>query len=76
MEGWVAGLTPPLEVLVYYRKEPFRLIQGLLWKSHADARKNTSAFMAKFKDGILTHPFSKESLEYVERAEPANFATK
>ncbi|MFZ6721410.1 hypothetical protein ACO0LK_14745 [Undibacterium sp. Ji49W] len=76
IEGWVPGLTPPLEMFVYCRKTPFRLIQGLFWKPHHNARKNTQAFMAKFKDGILGHPFGKQCLQYVERAEPVNFVSQ
>lgn len=33
IEGWVPGLDVPLEVFVYYRKDPFRLFQGFLWKA-------------------------------------------
>jgi hypothetical protein len=73
VEGWVPGLAPPLELLVYYRRGRFRLIRGLLWKSHPYARKDTHAFMAEFKKGILGHPFGATCLEYIERAEPIQF---
>ena len=73
VEGWVPGLAPPLEMFVYYRKTAFRLIRGLLWKSHPYARKDTHAFMAEFKNGILGHPFGATCLEYLDHAEPVQF---
>lgn len=74
VEGWVLGLAPQLELFVYCRKEPFRLIRGFIWKSHPNARKDIPAFMADFKNGILSQPFGQQCLEYVERAEPAHFS--
>lgn len=74
VEGWVPDLSPPLEMFVYYRKEPFRLLQGFFWKSHPDARRDPHAFMAEFKRGMLSHPFGPECLDYVERADPARVA--
>ncbi|MFZ6871369.1 hypothetical protein ACO0LF_04795 [Undibacterium sp. Di27W] len=75
VEGWNPGLTPQLEMFVYCRKEPFKLIRGFFWKPHPDARKNAQVFMGHFKDGILSHPFGQKSIEYVERAEPIQFVS-
>jgi hypothetical protein len=76
IEGWVPSVAPQLEMMVYYRKDPFRLLQGLFWKPHPDARKDTRAFMQEFKNGILYHPFGKAGLEYLERAEPVNYVVR
>ena len=73
IEGWVASFAPQLEMLVYYRKEPFRLIKGFFWKPHPTARKNAKSFMAEFKNGIFGHPFGQQSLEYIERAEQVSY---
>jgi len=70
IEGWVPDLAAPLELLVYYRTEPFRLIQGFMWKNHPQARKDSRAFMTEFKRGILRQPFGQECMEYIECAEP------
>lgn len=70
IEGWVPGLDEPLELFVYYRKNPFRLVQGFLWKNHPQARGNSSAFAVEFRNGILMQPFGEACLQYVERAEP------
>ena len=71
VEGWVPELSEPLEMFVYYRQEPFRLIQGFFWKSHPEARKDPQSFMAEFKRGMLIHPFGRECLDYVDHADPA-----
>lgn len=69
IEGWVPGLDVPLEVFVYYRTEPFRLIRGFLWKAHAQARKDGPSFMGEFKRGILAQPFGQQSMECIDNAE-------
>jgi len=56
IEGWVPGLAPPVELLVYYLRGPFRLIKGFIWKSHPQARKDPRAFTAEFRRGILLQP--------------------
>jgi len=73
IEGWVPDLAPPLELLVYYRTGPFRLIQGFMWKNHPQARKDGRAFMTEFKRGILLQPFGQQCMEYIERAEPVSY---
>ncbi|NKA72563.1 hypothetical protein GO285_01479 [Ralstonia solanacearum] len=70
IEGWVPGLEAPLEMFVYYRREPFRLVQGFLWKDHPQARQDRAAFAAEFKRGILMQPFGEQCLQCVEQAEP------
>ena len=69
IEGWVPGLAPPVELLVYYLRGPFRLIKGFMWKGHPQARKDPRAFMAEFQRGILLQPFGRQCMEYIERAE-------
>ena len=69
IEGWVPGLDVPLEVFVYYREEPFRLIQGFFWKAHAQARKDGPSFMAEFKRGILALPFGQQCMDVIDKAE-------
>lgn len=69
IEGWVPGLAPPLELLVYYRTGPFRLIKAFMWKTHPNARKDVRAFMAEFRRGILLQPFGQQCMEYIDRAE-------
>jgi hypothetical protein len=71
IEGWVPGLSSPLEMFVYCRKDPFRLLQGFFWKSHPEARKEPQSFMGEFKRGILIHPFGQGCLGYVDHADPA-----
>jgi hypothetical protein len=73
IEGWVPGLDPVLEMFVYYRKHPFRLLQGLVWKKHLQARNDSVAFMNEFKRGIRLQPFGQGCIEYLEGAEPANY---
>jgi len=75
IEGWVPGLDVPLEVFVYYRTEPFRLIQGFLWKTHAQARKDGPSFMAEFKRGILAQPFGQQCVECIDNAERVQFVS-
>ncbi|MGO4569270.1 hypothetical protein AB4Z52_30540 [Rhizobium sp. 2YAF20] len=75
IEGWVPGLTPPLEMLVYCRKEPFKLIQGFMWKPHSQARKDSRTFMMDFKRGIISQPFGQQCLEYVEHSEPVQLVS-
>lgn len=70
IEGWVRGLDVPLELFVYYRKNPFRLIHGFLWKEHPQARKDAPAFMAEFKRGILMQPFGERCMDAIQNAEP------
>jgi hypothetical protein len=72
LEGWVRNLELPLEMFIYCRKAPFRLIKGFIWKSHPHARKDTHAFMASFKRGISSHSFGAQCLDIVEHAEPIN----
>jgi hypothetical protein len=73
IEGWVPGLTTPLEMFVYYRTQPFRLIHGFMWKEHAQARKEGKSFMANFKRGILMQPFGQRCMEDIENAERVQF---
>jgi hypothetical protein len=73
IEGWVPGLDVPLEMFVYYRTEPFRLIHGFMWKEHAQARKEGQSFMADFKRGILMQPFGQRCMEDIENAERVQF---
>ncbi|MBW9104924.1 hypothetical protein [Paraburkholderia phenoliruptrix] len=75
IEGWVPGLDVPLEVFVYCRRDPFRLIQGFLWKTHAQARKDGPSFMAEFKRGILVQPFGQNSMEVIDNAERVQFVS-
>lgn len=75
LEGWVNDLDPPLEMFVYFRRAPFRLINGFIWKTHPHARKDARAFMESFKRGIISHPFGSQSLDIVERAEPIGSST-
>jgi hypothetical protein len=72
VEGWIPELSEPLEMFVYCRKDPFRLIHGFMWKDHPKARKNVQAFMAEFKNGILSHPFGRQCMEYIKHSEPLN----
>lgn len=69
ISGKVPGLDVPLELFVYYRTEPFRLIGGFMWKVHAQARKDAQSFMADFKRGILMQPFGQRSLDVIEKTE-------
>lgn len=73
IEGWVPGLVSPLEMFVYCRREPFRLVHGFMWKGHEQARKDAQSFMADFKRGILMQPFGQQCLEYVENGERVQF---
>jgi hypothetical protein len=75
IEGWVPGLDVPLEVFVYCRKDPFRLIQGFLWRAHAQARKDGPSFMTEFRRGILGQPFGQRCLEVVDNAERVQFVS-
>jgi hypothetical protein len=75
IEGWVPGLDVPLELLVYCRKDPFRLIRGFLWKAHAQARKDGPSFMVEFKRGIMGQPFGQRCLEDLENAERVQFVS-
>lgn len=75
IEGWVPGLDVPLEVFVYYRTDPFRLIQGFLWKAHAQARKDDLSFMAEFKRGILAQPFGQQCMECIDNAVCVQFVS-
>ncbi|KVF80765.1 hypothetical protein WJ22_27565 [Burkholderia vietnamiensis] len=75
IEGWVPGLDVPLEMFVYYRSEPFRLIQGFLWKAHAQARKDGPSFMAEFRRGILAQPFGQQCMECIDNAELVQFVS-
>ncbi|WP_321867669.1 hypothetical protein [Paraburkholderia tropica] len=73
IEGWVPGLDVPLEVFVYYRKDPFRLLQGFLWKTHEQARKDGPSFMVEFRRGILAQPFGQQCMEVIDNAEPVQY---
>jgi hypothetical protein len=73
IEGWVPGLDVPLEMFVYYRTQPFRLIHGFMWKEHAQARKEGQSFMTDFKRGILMQPFGQRCMEDIENAERVQF---
>ena len=73
IEGWVPGLDVPLEMLVYYRTQPFRLIDGFMWKEHAQARKDRQSFMSDFQRGIFMQPFGQRCMEEVENAERVRF---
>ncbi|MGP8436161.1 hypothetical protein ACT2FY_18155 [Paraburkholderia fungorum] len=75
IEGWVPGLDVPLEVFVYYRKDPFRLIQGFLWKAHAQVRNDGPSFMAEFKRGILAQSFGQQCMETIDNAERVQFVS-
>ncbi|MBR8357884.1 hypothetical protein KDW10_11030 [Burkholderia vietnamiensis] len=75
IEGWVPGLDVPLEMFVYYRTEPFRLIQGFLWKAHAQARRDGPSFMAEFRRGILAQPFGQQCMECIDNAELVQFVS-
>jgi hypothetical protein len=64
---------PPTEMFTYYRRGPFRLIQGFMWKEHQQVRRTAEdkrEFMKEFKRGILSQPFGQQCLEYVARSEP------
>ena len=74
IDGWISNLSPPLEMFVYLKKEPFRLIKGFMWKTHPQARKDSHAFMTEFKRGILNQPFGLQCLEYVEQSESIKFS--
>lgn len=69
-EGWVPGLDNPLEMFVYYQKSPFSLINGFIWKTHENARKDTRAFMIDFKNGIMSHSFGNKCMELIAQAKP------
>jgi hypothetical protein len=75
IEGWVPGLDVPLEVFVYCRRAPFRLIHGFLWQSHAQARKDATSFNAEFKRGILAQPFGQKCMEVIDNAERVQFVS-
>ncbi|AVR14085.1 hypothetical protein WJ19_26975 [Burkholderia vietnamiensis] len=62
-------------MFVYYRSEPFRLIQGFLWKAHAQARKDGPSFMAEFRRGILAQPFGQQCMECIDNAELVQFVS-
>lgn len=73
IEGWVPGLSLPLEMFTCCRKAPFRLLNGFVWKNHSQVRRTkeeTREFMKEFKRGILSQPFGQQCLEYIERSEP------
>jgi hypothetical protein len=73
IEGWVPGLEPPIEMLTAYRRDPFRLVQGFLWKDHPQVRRSAEDrrdFMREFQRGMLSQPFGQQCLEYVSRSEP------
>lgn len=74
VEGWVPALDAPLEVFVYYRRNPFRLIYGFLWKVNPQARKDTQAFAAEFQRGIQAHPFGEQCMNDVQNAEQVQFS--
>jgi hypothetical protein len=74
VEGWVPALTPPLQMFVYCRKEPFRLLKGFLWQTHPLARKDARTFMEDFKQGIQSHSFGQQCLTMIDNAEPVTFA--
>lgn len=74
VEGWVPSLDVPLEVFVYYRKSPFRLIYGFFWKANPQARKDVQAFAAEFQRGIQAHPFGEQCMNDVQNAERVQFS--
>lgn len=75
IEGWVPGLDVPLEVFVYYKRDPFKMIQGFFWKAHEQARKDGPSFMAEFKRGILAQPFGQQCMQCIDNAERVQFVS-
>jgi hypothetical protein len=74
IEGWTPGVTPPLQMLAYFRKDPFRLLRGFFWQPHPTARKNAQAFMANFQQGIEGHTFGAQCFGMIQNSEPVTFA--
>lgn len=74
VEGWIPGLMPPLQMLVYCRKEPFCLLKGFMWQPHPQVRKDVQAFMADFKLGLQSHSFGQQCIALIDRAEPITLA--
>ncbi len=73
IDGWVPGLSSPVEMMVYIRKDPFRLVRGFMWKLHPEARKDAHTFMQDFQRGMLSQPFGQQCLRYVEGSEAVQY---
>ena len=69
IEGSLPGMSAPLELLTYYRNDPFRLIAGFMWKPHPQVRKDPPVFMADFQRGIHMHPFGQQCMSDLQKAE-------
>ena len=69
IEGSLPGMNAPLELLTYYRNDPFRLIAGFMWTPHPQVRKDPPVFMADFQRGIHMHPFGQQCMSDLQNAE-------
>jgi hypothetical protein len=73
IEGSLPGMSAPLEMLTYYRKDPFRLIAGFMWKPHAQVRKDSHVFTKDFQLGIHMHQFGEQCMSDLQNAERVQF---
>ncbi len=76
IEGWVPGLEAPLEMFVYYRREPFRLVQGFLWKDHPQAAKTGPRSPRNSSEASSCNPLASSVCNVSSRPSPSATAQR